>query len=177
MPICDAIAAGRLLPCKSSVGGIRAVYFVNDGDMTGVTYDSVDTDVIDAVAGTPSAYKYLVKGANSYTETITASPENGTVFFAQELSLTLPQLSIKDHKNVKLLAYARPKILVEDENGNVFMMGLQRGADLTGGTIASGAAMGDMSGYTLTFSGMEKVPANFLGTSISAAGFTIVEGV
>jgi hypothetical protein len=177
MAICDAIAAGRTLPCKSSVGGIRAVYFVNDGDMTSVTFDSVDTDVIDAVAGTPTAYKYSVKGANSFTETITASPENGTVFFAQELSLTLPQLSIKDHKNVKLLAYARPKILVEDENGNVFIMGLQRGADLTGGSIVTGAAMGDMSGYTLTFSGMEKTPANFLGTSITSAGFTVVDGI
>jgi hypothetical protein len=175
MSICDSVAAGRKLACKSSVGGLKNIYFINDGDMTGVTYDSVDTDVIDAVAGTPTAYKYALRGANSYTETITPSSDNGTTFFAQELSVTLQQLSVKDHKNIKLLAYGRPKILIEDENGNVFLMGLSRGADLTGGTIVTGAAMGDMSGYTLTFSGMEKTPANFLGASITSAGFTVVE--
>ena len=46
-------------------------------------------------------------------------------------------------------------------------MGLQNGADVSGGTIVTGAAMGDLSGYTLTFSGMEKVPANFLANTIT----------
>ena len=49
---CD-ISRGRLEPCKDSVGGLNAVYFVNKGDLGAITYDSTDTDVIDAVAGTP----------------------------------------------------------------------------------------------------------------------------
>jgi hypothetical protein len=39
---------------------------------------------------------------------------------------------------------------------------LENGADVSGGTIVTGAAMGDLSGYTLTLTGMEKVPANFI---------------
>ena len=38
--------------------------------------------------------------------------------------------------------------------------------DVTGGTIVTGGAMGDLSGYTLTLTGMEKVPANFLGDTL-----------
>ena len=61
-------------------------------------------------------------------------------------------------------------------------MGLENGADVSGGTIVTGAAMGDLSGYTLTFSGMEKVPANFLENSggqtataqITAAGASTI---
>jgi hypothetical protein len=34
--------------------------------------------------------------------------------------------------------------------------------EVTGGTIATGAAMSDLSGYTLTFTGMERKPAQFL---------------
>ena len=35
-----------------------------------------------------------------------------------------------------------------------------------------------MSGYTLTFTGMERVPANFIdGGDIAAAGFAVTEGV
>ena len=61
---CD-ISRGRLEPCKDSVGGINAVYFINKGDLGAVTYDATDTDVIDAVAGTPSAYKFDVRGAST----------------------------------------------------------------------------------------------------------------
>ena len=50
--------------------------------------------------------------------------------------------------------------MVEDYNGNFFLVGREHGADVTGGTIVTGAAMGDLSGYTLTFSGMERLPAN-----------------
>jgi hypothetical protein len=37
--------------------------------------------------------------------------------------------------------------------------------------------MGDLSGYTLEFKGMEKYPANFILAPLNTAGFTIVEGV
>ena len=76
--------------------------------------------------------------------------------------MTLKKLTKEDHKEIKLLAYGRPHVVVEDYNGNAFLMGLDHGADVSGGTIVTGAAMGDLSGYTLTLSGMETKPANFL---------------
>jgi hypothetical protein len=172
---CD-LGFGRIEPCKDSVGGLKAVYFVNYGDATGYTYDATNTDVIDAVAGTPSAYKYDLKGASTFTQNVNSSRENGTTFFEQVLELTFKKLSIKDHKELKLMAYGRPQVIVEDNNGNFFYAGLEHGMDVTGGTIVTGGAMGDLSGYTLTLTGMEKVPANFLGDTLSAVGFTVVSG-
>jgi hypothetical protein len=173
---CD-ISLGRLEPCKTSNGGLKAVYFVNWGDATGVTYDATDTDAITAVAGTPTAYKYDLKGNSSFEQTITSSRENGTTFFEQTLNLTLKKLTIKDHKQIKLLAYGRPQVIVQDNNDNYFWCGLEHGMDVTGGTIVTGAAMGDLSGYTLVLSGQENVPANFIITSLTTAGFTVVSGV
>jgi hypothetical protein len=90
----------------------------------------------------------------------------------------LTKLTKEDHKTVKLLAYGSPHILIEDNNGNVFVAGLEHGLDVSGGTIVSGAAMGDMSGYTLTFSGMEKAPANFIKDGdLAAAGVSVTVGV
>lgn len=172
---CD-IALGRIEPCKGSNGGLKAVYFVNWGDITGVTYDLVDTDVIDSVTGTPNAYKYDLKGNSSFEQTITSSRENGTTFFEQTLNLTLKKLDIKSHKEIKLLSYGRPQVIVEDNNGNFFMAGLKHGMDVSGGTIVTGAAMGDLSGYTLVLTGQEPVPANFIGDTLVNAGFTVVEG-
>jgi len=170
------IALGRTEKCKDTTGGLKAVYFVNWGDMTGVTYDVTNTDAISAVAGTPSAYKYELKGNSSFEQTITSSRENGTTFFEQTLNLTLKKLSIVDHKQIKLLSYGRPQVVVEDNNGNLFLCGLEHGMEVSGGTIVTGAAMGDLSGYTLVLTGQEQVPANFLTTTLTSAGFTVVSG-
>jgi len=172
---CD-ISKGRLEACKDSVGGLKAVYFVNYGDATGYTYDATDTDVIDAVAGTPVAYKYELKGANTFTQNINSSREAGTTFYEQVLELTFKKLTVKDHKELKLMSYGRPQVIVEDYNGNFFYAGLENGMDVTGGTIVTGGAMGDLSGYTLTLTGQEKAPANFIGVSLTTAGFTVTVG-
>ena len=42
------------------------------------------------------------------------------------------------------MAYGRPHIAVEDYNGNFMMVGLANGADVSGGTVVTGAAMGDL---------------------------------
>tara|TARA_R100001530_G_scaffold135120_2_gene111541 strand:+ start:345 stop:890 length:546 start_codon:yes stop_codon:yes gene_type:complete len=178
---CD-ISRGRLEACKDSVGGINAVYFVNKDNLGAITYDTTDTDVIESVAGTPDAYKFEVRGASTYTETPTSSRENGTTFFEQVLELQLPKLTKEDHQTVKLLAFGSPHVIIEDNNKNLLLAFLEYGGDITGGSIATGAAMGDMSGYTLTFTGMEKIPANFIASTgvpsvdLAAAGFTVVSG-
>ena len=172
---CD-ITLGRLEPCKSAVGGLKAVYFVNWGEVTGYTYNATNTDVIDSVTGAPDAYKYELKGTNSFDQTITSSRENGTTFFDQSVKLQLKSLDIVTHKQIKLLAYGRPQVIVEDNNGNLFYCGLEHGMEVTGGTIVSGTVMGDLSGYTLELKGMERVAANFIGDDLAGAGFTIVLG-
>jgi len=175
---CD-ISLGRIEPCKDSNGGLKAVYFVNWSEKTAITYGTgADTDAIEAVAdydGNPvNAYKYELKGNSSFTQTITSSRENGTTFFQQELALTLKKLSIVDHKQIKLLAYGRPMVIVEDNNGSLFLCGTEHGMDVTGGTIVTGAAMGDLSGYTLTLTGMEPIPANFFLNTLAQSNFTVI---
>ena len=156
------LSLGRFEPCKDSVGGIRAVYFIDHNTLGAVTESN---DVISAFAGTPTAYEYEVKGTSSFTQNIQSSRENGTTAFEQVLELTLHKLTKEDHKEIKTLAFGRPHVLVEDYNGNVFVAGLEHGMEVTGGTIVTGGAMGDLSGYTLTLTGMERKPANFIAAS------------
>ena len=63
--------------------------------------------------------------------------------------------------------------MVEDYNGNVFVAGLEHGMEVTGGTIVTGGAMGDLSGYTLTLTGMERKPANFIEANAAGAESSI----
>ena len=50
-------------------------------------------------------------------------------------------------------------------------MGVEFGAEVTGGTVATGTAMGDLSGYTLTLTAQEKLPANFISGATLANPF------
>lgn len=175
---CD-ISLGRAEQCKNSIGGLKAAYFINWGDATTVTYSATSgqEDVITALGGTPTGYKYELKGTSTFEQTVTSSRENGTTFVDQKLSLSIKKLTIADHKQLKLLAYGRPQVIIEDNNGNFFMAGLTKGMDLVTATISSGANMGDMSGYKMEFQGMEPVPANFVtGPLTTAILTTIVEG-
>jgi hypothetical protein len=180
---CD-LSDGRLLPCKDQVGGLKNVYFINYG-VNGVesilttTAGSEDTVAATEFAAS-TAYRYALKGTSSLTQNIQSSRENGTTVFEQVLELTLPTLSKKDNYQIKLLSFGRPHVVVEDYNGNFFLVGREHGADVTGGTIVTGSAMGDLSGYTLTLTAMERMPANlvtgnFLGTG-GTDGPTIDDG-
>jgi len=164
---------GRIEPCKDSVGGLKNVYFIDYGTLGVVGYDTTNTDTIDDFGGAPTAYKYELKGTNSFEQTITASRENGTTFYEQALNLTFKKLDKATHNEIALLVVARPHVIVEDNNGNLFTMGLDHGADVNGGTIVTGAAIGDLSGYTLTLAAQETKPANFLASDLSAAGVTV----
>tara|TARA_A100000171_G_scaffold52692_1_gene72418 strand:+ start:10517 stop:11098 length:582 start_codon:yes stop_codon:yes gene_type:complete len=158
------LTLGRKEPCKDVVGGIKNVYFVDFGDLGTVTKGSNDeiTNLTGDSSNNLTAFKYEVKGNSSFEQAVNASRENGTTFFEQTLNLTLKKLTKEDNKELKLLAYGRPHIAIEDYNGNVMMMGLEHGADVTGGTISTGAAMGDLSGYTLTLTAQETLPAAFM---------------
>ncbi len=172
---CD-LTLGRKEPCKDVVGGIKNLYFVNYGDLGTVSItDDVSGESITNitgytgdVAGDLTCYKYEVKGNSSLEQTVNSSRENGTTFYEQTLNLTLKKLSKLDNKQLKLMAYGRPHVAVEDYNGNFMMVGLEHGADVSGGTVVTGAAMGDLSGYTLTLTGMETKPANFVASPTSA---------
>ena len=173
---CD-IAKGRLEPCKDQVGGLDAIYIINWGDATGYTMDGTDTDMIASVAGTPTAYKFELKGNSSFETGIASSRENGTTVFTQTLNVTLKKQDVSTHKELKLLAWGRPQIIVKDNNNNFFLMGKEHGAEVTGGSIVTGAAMADLTGYTLTLEATERVPANFIDAvteaELTTAGFTI----
>jgi len=165
---CD-IANGRLEVCKDAVGGIDAIYFINFGDYTGITYDGTNTDVIDSVAGVTNLYKYELKGANTFDQVITSSRENGTSFVEQTLTFTLKKQDSTTHKNVKLLSYGRPYVIVKNRNNQFFFAGLEHGMELTTANVMNGSAMGDLNGYTLTMVGTEKLTANLIDVSTETA--------
>jgi hypothetical protein len=174
---CD-LTLGRKESCLDSVAGIKEVYFVNYGDMGSVTLTSDEvTNMTGDGSNNLTAFKYELKGNNSFETTVNSSRENGTTFFEQTLNITLKKLSKEDHKELKLLIYGRPHVFVRDYNDNVFLMGREHGCDVSAGTFSTGNALGDFNGYHLTLGAMEVLPSNFVDVNADAAtaGFPFSE--
>jgi len=169
------IANGRIEQCKDSVSGLKAIYFINYQIATSdVTYDVTNTDMITAVTNVDSLYKYELKSTeNSFEQTINSDRNNGTTFFTQTLNVKFKKQDIATSKNIKLLSYGRPHVVVSTNSGQFFLMGLNHGADVTAGALSSGASLGDFNGYSLTFEAMEECYANFLNATTETAMVTL----
>ena len=162
-----ALTIGRKIPCKSAFGGIKAAYFCDFGTVTGVTI-AADTKEV-TLTGSPTFFKFDVKGNSSLETTVTSSRENGTTFYTQTLNLTLTFLEAKTQAEIQLIAAARPQVAVEDYYGNTFLCGFENGMECTGGTSVTGAAPGDLSGFTLTMEGMEEAAPFLVTGGVTAA--------
>lgn len=163
-----ALTTGRSLPCKSAFGGIKKVYFGDFGGLTAITLGA-DGEVSTITGTQPDWYEYDVKGNSSLETTVTSSRENGTTFYTQTLNLTLTYLDAKTQNELQIIAVGRPYVVVEDYYGNQFLCGFENGMECTGGTTVTGAAAGDLSGFTLTMEGLEETAPYFLASGLFTA--------
>ena len=172
MAVCN-VTAGRQEVCKESVGGIQGVYFLpfTTGSFAGVNTTSIPAGLVTALPSGSTVYYYELKGTSAYTETVNSSRENGTTFFTQDLTLNLKKLTNEMTTQLKLMAYGRNQVVIWTKNGDAFIAGLTEGCDVTGGSLQTGAAMGDLYGYSITLQGMEAQPAPFLSGSTTANPF------
>ena len=156
------LTKGRKVPCKSGVGGLKSVYFTDFGTLGAITITDFE---IASIAGSPTLFQFDLKGNSTMETTVTSSRENGTTFDESRLTLNFPFQDRQTQEEIRLLAVARPHIWVEAYSGSAgssyYLMGKINGCELTSGTFSCGAAMGDMSGFTLTIVAQETNPPFF----------------
>jgi hypothetical protein len=170
---CSITINGRAFPCKDKIGGIKRVWIKS---FDAADWGSVSSGAISDAASAITVYGFeLTKNSGSFQQTVTASVENGTVFFSQVVELTLPNLSGGDSAEIYDLLKSRLCVIVQDNNDNYMIMGHTTGAEATGGTIGTGTAKGDMNGYQIQLTAEEAIPAPFL-TTTSGGNITFTAG-
>jgi hypothetical protein len=149
------------------------VLFIAKADVTATTEASGVITAITKAAG-KRFYSYaLVKETANFVENINASVENGTVFYQQELTIVLNKLQANTRNEILLLAQSLLVAIAKDNNGSYWYLGKVNGLDITAGNSGTGTAIGDRSGYTLTFTGKEAALAPAVSSSIIAALLTV----
>jgi hypothetical protein len=153
------IVQGNELDCRDSNGGVSEIYLTE--------YVNVPQGNITASSGVITAatcssgkrfFTYQLEKENATFEPkLVSSVENGTTSCEQTLTFTIKKMTASHRNNLLTLAYNRLHIIVKDSNGIYHWMGVANGADMVSADGSTGKAIGDMNGYTLTFTAKEPV--------------------
>lgn len=163
---CTSISAGRDFICdNNNLGGLEAIYIFpyQDDLVDRITTDSDDaiTALVDTNVAVTGFEFILKEDGNTFEEASETSRENGTSFHTQTLTVSLKKQDAASRKQLQLLTYGRPHVIVKDSNNTYRLMGLEFGTDATV-AATSGGALADMSGYTITFEASEREMAHFV---------------
>ncbi len=169
------LTRGLLVDCKDQIGGLKKIFFTQSycSDIrASATFNGTNALQMDTAGfanwdiyggSTVNVFQYdLRPNLSSMTVNVNSDPATGTTFFEQTLSITLQKLSVAQTNELKLISYNRSQVFVLDNNDNVFLLGMDNGCDVSGGTAVSGAAKGDMTGFTLELRAEEKDPMIWL---------------
>ena len=173
------LTRGRLVDCKDQIGGLKAIYICKGFNNNISAVATINTTEMTTAGfatwsgqsgGATEVFKYdLVPNLSSMTVNINSDNANGTTFFTQTLAVTLQKIDHDTTNELRLMAYSRSQIFVQDSLDNVYLLGIDGGCYVTGGTVVTGTAKGDMSGYTIEWGAEEKNALIQLPASAGAA--------
>lgn len=171
---CD-LTRGRIVDCKDQVGGLRRIWFAKDYSNNILVAATLSGDEITtagfanwsgADTSVMTFFQYdLRRDLSSLTVNTNSDQATGTTSYEQVLEINLQKLTKEDSAELRLIAYNRPQVIVEDNNGNLFLLGAENGLDVSAGVMQTGTAHTDMSGYTMTLTGREKRAVLWLAAS------------
>lgn len=162
---------GYELGCRDSLGGVKKV-FIGNFD-SGQTYTFNADNIITAFAGSTVSYYTFEQEMETaeFNQEGQYSTENGTVFFDQQLTLTFHKNDADLRNQLLVLSQANMSVIVEDQRGEYWLMGIRNGVRAISGSMNTGKAYGDLNGFVITLQGKEPHPTHYI--SPTASGFPV----
>jgi hypothetical protein len=156
-----AISSGYAIECRDSVGGVDAVYLIENSAL----YDGEESLVVEASGVVTTLNKAVGKkfwrfevprGTAMSENSITSSIENGTFFYNFKVSFPINDRSATTRNIITTLAKNRLTFVTKEMDGTYRMFGKEFGLTIENSTGGSGTSLGDRNGYVLTFSSQER---------------------
>lgn len=156
---CD-LDFGRKVGCKDVVGGLKKVFLVkwDESLYSKLGFNGTLPNQIDSITSTPDveAFEFdLRTETSSSTVNVTSDDATGAYFNEQVLELTLQKINPKDLELLDILGGYKVQAFALDNNDNCFLYGTLFGMTLTAGTMQTGTAKADLSGFNITLTGRE----------------------
>ena len=152
---CSNITQGISKGCNNNLGGIRNIY-ISENPITGYVLSG---GIITSFSPTPTWLTIEAdQGTGNFLETYEINQMGSIVAFKQSVTFQINDLSAYNQQRIQELAESTNLgVVVQMNNGKFFTVGIERGSYLETGSTSSGTAYGDLSGSTITITGMEQI--------------------
>ncbi len=154
---CPLTQGFSAIDCSKGKGGIEEILITEFVNVASSTITAGEVTALGQEVGTDFHRYELVEEVGGFDTTETHNLQAGSLFYETVLNFTLNVMEAAKSEELKLAALNRLVIIIKDNNGRDWCMGLERGANKAGGTntASSGVAFGDLNGYTLGFTSKE----------------------
>jgi len=174
------LATGRTEPCKQYIGGLDYIYIFKWSDVDYDSMGNINSDAIPMTAylkksgGQIYAYKFDLKGINSFESTSTVSQETAGKVFDQSITVTLKGLDVASVTAFNELMSEKTVAFVRERNtDSYYIFGAINGMT-NNGVLSSGQAAADLNGVTFTLTGQERTPFRTVAvTALSSLNLNI----
>lgn len=138
------------LDCNPVLAGIKNLYL---GYFDNFTVDfSADTMTATISAATADAkiYPYQITvNTGGLTSTLTKNDQNGTRYYTNAISAQFTRLEADKHLEVQAMAAEALIAIVEDNNGECWLVGADSYATGVSATAQTGSSFDDLNGYNV----------------------------
>lgn len=142
-------------PCGEGISGIKKIWAVEHEALNTMT---VSAGVVTAMAldASKTFFGWVMEpGAAKISNGIMRSRDNGTLYYEHKATVKFNRWEVTKRNEIKIIAAADIALIALDRNGKYWLLGRENGLSLDSGSADSGQAMGDFSGFELSFTGSE----------------------
>lgn len=166
---CPITLNGIELGCKDSVGGVKRVYILSKDNLLTAPIFDTDGKINTLVYDKYDLYEYdFRKQTGMLTSTESQTEANDTHFYTTDLALKFNKLEADKALEIHELAKGELIIVVLDNNGKYWYLGLDNGVTVSASVGMTGTNYGDRNGYEITFQDISKeLPSETFETVVS----------
>ncbi len=167
---CD-ITAGRVKPCKKSIGGVSKLYLFNFLEDPFTVSDGAATAMNVLLT---EAFVYDLTGDGQVlVEDMPSDRSAGTTTNTQSVTAILQKIDAATSNEMKLIANGYPSAVVLSKDGNYHAVGITEGIDFLVNST-TGTTQAEFSGYTLTGTSIEDSLSPILDSATVTAFLLVV---
>lgn len=139
------------LDCNPVLAGIKNLYLGYFDDFK-VTYsaETMTATIANAEDSTGKLYPYQITvNTGGLTSTLTKNDQNGTRYYTNVISAQFTRLETIKHLEVQAMAAEALIAIVEDNNGECWLVGADSYATGVSATAQTGSSFDDLNGYNV----------------------------
>jgi hypothetical protein len=158
------IDAGLVRECNYFLAGISKVYIANFAD---ITYDTDGMNTVTGITSGTSAFFVFDVNPESASAASEMQVANGRRYFQQTVNFSNDSTSAAAIEALEKLGLSKTTVIVETKGGASVVFGSDGGLDTNVLSFNTGAAAGDVAGFTVTLGGVGKKLELILGTGVT----------